>query len=76
MLRRILKDWTIIDRLHLVRVPVFLINGRRDISQDYVIKPFFDNITKIRWVTFSESSHTPHMEERHRFMELASDFLL
>lgn len=46
LLRRILKDWSIIDRLHLVRVPTLVINGREDISQDFVIAPFFERVRK------------------------------
>lgn len=73
---RILQNWSIIDRLRLVRIPVLIVNGRKDIAQDYVVKPLFDGIPKVRWVTFGDSSHTPHMEERERFMKLASEFLL
>ncbi|RDX56731.1 proline iminopeptidase [Lentinus brumalis] len=71
----ILKDWTIIDRLHLVRAPTFVINGRKDISQDFVVAPFFEGISKVKWVTFENSSHTPFWEERERFMQLVRDFL-
>ena len=72
---RILKDWTIVDRLHLVRVPTFVINGRKDISQDFVVAPFFERIPRAKWVTFENSSHTPFWEERERFMQLVGDFL-
>ncbi|KAF8056959.1 proline iminopeptidase [Lyophyllum atratum] len=71
----ILKDWSIIDRLSLIRVPTFVINGRKDISQDFVVKPFFDGIQKVKWVTLENSSHTPFFEERDRYMQLISDFL-
>ncbi|KJA22680.1 hypothetical protein HYPSUDRAFT_87276 [Hypholoma sublateritium FD-334 SS-4] len=71
----VLQNWTIIDRLHLVRVPTFVINGKKDISQDFVVKPFFDNIQKVKWVTFENSSHSPFIEEQDRYMKLVSDFL-
>ncbi|RPD66179.1 proline iminopeptidase [Lentinus tigrinus ALCF2SS1-7] len=71
----ILKDWTVVDRLHLVRVPTFVINGRKDVSQDFVVAPFFERIPKVKWVTFEKSSHTPFWEERERFMQLVRDFL-
>lgn len=73
---RILKDWTIIDRLHLVRVPTFVINGRKDIAQDFVVKPFFDGIQKVKWVTFENSAHTPFFEEREKYMKLVGEFLV
>ncbi|KAL6299308.1 hypothetical protein BKA93DRAFT_882394 [Sparassis latifolia] len=71
----IMKDWTVIDRLHLVRVPTFLINGRGDMAQDFVVAPFFQKISKVKWVTFENSSHTPFWEEREKFMKLVAEFL-
>jgi len=71
----ILQNWTIIDRLHLVRVPTFVINGRKDISQDFVVEPFFQKIPKVKWVTFENSSHSPFIEETDKYMKLTSDFL-
>ncbi|KAK7688222.1 hypothetical protein QCA50_008592 [Cerrena zonata] len=71
----ILKDWTIIDRLHLIRIPTFVINGRKDIAQDFVVKPFFDGIQKVKWVTFENSAHTPFFEEREKYMKLVGEFL-
>lgn len=71
----ILKDWSIIDRLHLVRVPTFVINGRKDIAQDFVAKPFFDKIRKVEWVTFEGSGHTPFWEEREKYTRVVADFL-
>ncbi|TFK55499.1 proline-specific peptidase [Heliocybe sulcata] len=71
----VLKDWTIIDRLHLVRVPTFVINGANDISKDYVVAPFFEKIQKVKWVTFQKSTHSPFWEEREKYMQLVGDFL-
>ena len=72
---RILVGWSIIDRLHLIQVPTFVINGRKDIAQDFVVAPFFERIQKVKWVTFENSSHTPYWEEPERYMQLVSDFL-
>jgi len=52
-----------------------VINGRKDISQDFVVKPFFDKITKVKWVTFENSSHMPFLEEEDKFMQLVSGFI-
>ncbi|THH30243.1 hypothetical protein EUX98_g3967 [Antrodiella citrinella] len=71
----ILKGWTIIDRLHLIKSSAFIINGRKDIAQDFVVKPLFDGLTKVKWVTFEGSSHTPHLEERDKYMKLVAEFL-
>ncbi|XP_006457413.1 hypothetical protein AGABI2DRAFT_181630 [Agaricus bisporus var. bisporus H97] len=71
----IVKDWSIIDRLHLVRPPTFVVNGRKDLSQDFVVKPFFERIQKVKWVTLEHSSHSPFFEERERYMQLVAEFL-
>lgn len=70
-----LHGWTIIDRLHLIKVPTLVINGRYDIAQDWVIKPFAYNIPNSTWITFEASSHTPFWEERERFMQVVGEFL-
>ncbi|KAF9524160.1 proline iminopeptidase, partial [Crepidotus variabilis] len=71
----ILKDWSSIDRLHLVRVPTFITNGRKDISQDFVVAPFFQKIPKAKWVTFENSAHSAFIEETEKYMQLTSEFL-
>ena len=36
---------------------------------------FFDNLTKVKWVQFANSSHMAHHEERERFMQVVGEFL-
>ncbi|KAF8172898.1 proline iminopeptidase [Pholiota molesta] len=70
-----LKDWDIIDKLSEVGTPVLLINGRFDVSQDFVNEPMFNGLQKVKWVTFEESSHTPFWEERPKYMQLLDAYL-
>ncbi|KAK0442695.1 proline iminopeptidase [Desarmillaria tabescens] len=70
-----LRIWTIVDRLDRVRVPTFVINGRADIAQDFVVEPLFREIRQAKWVTMEKSSHTPMWEERERYMDLVNEFL-
>jgi len=70
-----LKDWNVIDKLSEVRRSVYLINGRFDVSQDFVNEPIFVGLKKVKWVTFELSSHTPFWEERERYMKLLNEFL-
>lgn len=72
---RILNNWTIVDRLHLIKVPTLVLHGRKDIAQEFVQVPFFQNISKVKWVTLENSSHMPHYEERERTIRLVADFL-
>ncbi|KAI0638254.1 prolyl aminopeptidase-2 [Trametes polyzona] len=70
-----LKNWTIEDDAHKINVPTLLLNGVYDEAADSTVFPFFKAIPKVKWYTFAESSHTPHWEEREKYMKLVSDFL-
>lgn len=70
-----LSSWSIIDRVHLIAVPALVINGKKDIAQDFVVRPFFEKIQKVKWRTFESSSHTPMWEEREEFNKEVLDFL-
>ncbi|KIJ41484.1 hypothetical protein M422DRAFT_172122 [Sphaerobolus stellatus SS14] len=71
-----LKDWSIIDDIHKINVPTLLINGWDDTAQDKVMIPFFKTIQKVKWVQFPTASHTAHLEDRERVMEVVGDFLM
>jgi L-proline amide hydrolase len=70
-----MKDWTIVDRLHLVDVPTLVINGRYDEATDECVRPYVENIPGARWHQFENSSHMPHVEERETYMSVVSQFL-
>ncbi|KAJ7605962.1 proline iminopeptidase [Mycena polygramma] len=70
-----LKEWSMIADAHKIIVPTLLMNGRYDQAQDSVVAPFFWNVPHIKWVTFAESSHMLHFEERKRYMEVVGKFL-
>ncbi|KAJ7622508.1 proline iminopeptidase [Roridomyces roridus] len=71
-----LKTWSMLSSLHKIIVPTLLLNGRYDEAQDSCVRPFFEGIQgKVRWVTFAESSHMSHWEERERCMDVVSGFL-
>ena len=71
-----MKDWTIIDRLPTINVPVLLISGRYDEAAPEVVQPFYDLIPKVEWVIFENSSHMPHVEEREACMTCVGEFLV
>ncbi len=70
-----LKDWTIVDRLHLVDVPTLVISGRHDEATPRVVGTYAERIRDVRWRIFEESSHMPHVEERAACMAEVSGFL-
>jgi len=70
-----LKDWSVIDRLGAIDVPVLLISGRHDEAAPEAVQPFADHIRDVEWVIFENSSHMPHVEERTACMQVVTDFL-
>ncbi|KAJ7484282.1 proline-specific peptidase [Mycena latifolia] len=68
--------WDITDRIHLMRhVPTLIINGEYDYMADSVCAPFYQGIDRVKWVKFAHSSHSPHWEERERYMSVVGEFL-
>ncbi|KAL8727488.1 MAG: hypothetical protein Q9166_006012 [cf. Caloplaca sp. 2 TL-2023] len=69
-----LKTFNIRKDVHKIKVRTLLINGRYDEAQDDVVEPFFQEIEKVKWYRFAESSHTPQLEERAEFMKVVARF--
>ncbi|KAL1944210.1 hypothetical protein VTO73DRAFT_3395 [Trametes versicolor] len=70
-----LKDWSIVDDAHKINVPTLLLNGKYDRVTDNTVLPLFKAIPNVKWYTFAESSHTPVLEERERYIKLVAAFL-
>ncbi|KAF9645351.1 proline iminopeptidase [Thelephora ganbajun] len=70
-----LANWTVIDRLHKIKVPTLVMNGAHDFIQDFVIQPFLDKLPHVKYHKFENSSHTPFFEEREEFMSIVGRFL-
>jgi L-proline amide hydrolase len=69
------KDWQVKDRLHEIGVPTLLVSGRHDEATPALQRVLLDGIAGSEWVCFEESSHTPHYEERERYMQVVGDWL-
>lgn len=70
-----LKDWSVVDQIHKIRVPTLLLNGEFDEARDSVIKPFWDKIEKVKWYTFPGGSHMGHFEDTEKYVQIVGDFL-
>jgi len=70
-----LKTWSVIPELHKINVSTLVTNGAFDEAQDPVIAPLFQHIPKVKWYTFTQSSHMAMWEERDKFMQIVGDFL-
>lgn len=70
-----LKNWSIVHRLHEIHVPTLLLSGRYDEATPFIVKTIHDRIPDSEWVLFENSSHTPHLEETERYIQVVSNFL-
>ncbi|MPY57951.1 proline iminopeptidase-family hydrolase [Streptomyces spongiae] len=70
-----LKDWSVVDRLHLIDVPTLLVSGRYDEATPETVRPFADHIPDVRWHLFEHSSHMPHIEEEELYLRVVGAFL-
>ncbi|KAI0030666.1 proline-specific peptidase [Vararia minispora EC-137] len=70
-----LKEWSILDSLHLIATPTLIINGADDTCQDSCVGPIFHKIRKAKWVQFAKSGHTPFWDEQERYMQVVGDWL-
>lgn len=70
-----LKNWSIVDRLEKIRVPTLMTSGRYDEATPAIAKTVHDGIPGSEWVIFEHSSHTSHVEESERYLQVLGDFL-
>jgi len=70
-----IRDWQVKDRLHEIRVPTLIVSGRHDEATPALQQVLHDGIVGSEWVVFEDSSHTPHVEERERYMQVVGDWL-
>lgn len=71
----LLKDWQIIDRLHLVEAPTLVVSGRHDEATPRTVEDYATRIPGASWTIFENSSHMPHVEERDLCMQTVAAFL-
>lgn len=69
------KDWQIKDRLHEIGVPTLIVSGRHDEATPALQEVLLAGIAGSEWVCFDDSSHTPHVEERERYMQVVGEWL-
>jgi L-proline amide hydrolase len=70
-----LTGWDITPRLGGVRVPVLVISGEHDEATPAVVRPLVDALPDARWELIEDASHSTHLEQPERFLELVETFL-
>jgi len=70
-----LKHWDITPRLPAVRVPALVISGEHDEATPAVVRRLVDALPGARWELVEGASHSTHLEQPERFLELVEEFL-
>jgi L-proline amide hydrolase len=70
-----LKDWSVVDRLPEIDVPVLVVSGAYDEAQPVCVTPYAKLIPDVRWEVFEHSSHLPNVEEPARYVSVVEAFL-
>ncbi|KAI8634569.1 hypothetical protein F5Y19DRAFT_469630 [Xylariaceae sp. FL1651] len=71
-----LRGWTSVLILGRIKVPTPLINGTEDEAQDVAVRPFFDHIERVKWITLDSAAHFSHIDQREKYMEHLLAFLM
>ncbi|KAI2628703.1 proline-specific peptidase [Hypoxylon sp. NC1633] len=71
-----LRNWDCIPLLGKIQAPTLLINGSDDEAQDVAMRPFFEHIGKVKWVTLDKAAHFSHVDQRERYIDLLRKFLV
>jgi L-proline amide hydrolase len=70
-----LATWDITPRLGEVDVPCLVISGEFDEATEDVVRPLVSAIPGARWELFEGTSHSTHLEQPERFLEMVESFL-
>lgn len=70
-----LRDWDIVDRLEEIRTPTLITSGRHDEATPAIAETIQRGIAGSEWLLFENSSHSAHLEEAERFLEVVANFL-
>lgn len=70
-----LRDWSIIDELHRINVPAFVIAGEYDEATPLTWRPFVTGISGAQSHVFPGASHCTHLEQPREFRHVVATFL-
>jgi pimeloyl-ACP methyl ester carboxylesterase len=70
-----LAGWDVRSRLGDLRMPTLILRGAHDLSTDAISRTLTAGIPHAREVVFTESSHTPVLEETERYLRTLREFL-
>jgi L-proline amide hydrolase len=71
----VIKDWDITARLGEIQVPTLVVSGRHDEATPALAEAVHRGIPGSEWVLFENSSHSVHLEEPEKFLQVVRQFL-
>lgn len=73
-----LKDWECASRVDNINVPTLLYNAEFDSTTDEAMRPLFEKIPRVRWITFPGGGHMCHLEGelREKVLKAVGGFLM
>lgn len=70
-----IKDWDIRHRLGEIKAPTLVTSGRYDEATPAIAETVHKGIPGSTWVLFENSSHSSHVEEAERYMQVLGAFI-
>ena len=70
-----LKTWDVCDRLGEITIPTLVTSGRFDEATPLIAETVTSGIPGAQWVIFENSSHSSHVEEADRYMQVLTQFI-
>lgn len=70
-----LKDWDRVNRLGEITCPTLIICGQHDLLPPVCSETIHNGVAGSELHVFPDSSHSAHLEETQRFLEVVRDFL-
>jgi L-proline amide hydrolase len=70
-----LRHWDVTARLSEIHVPALVVSGEYDEATPAVVGPLVEGLSGARWELLPDASHSTHLEQPERFLELVVEFL-
>jgi len=70
-----LKNWNVIPQLGKISAPTLVTSGKYDEATPVIAETVHKGIPDSEWVLFENSSHTAHVEEADRYLQILSAFI-
>jgi len=71
----LLKDWSCLDRLDQIKLPVLVLSGSKDSATPEQVGAGVNRLQDVRWQIFPAGTHNLHLEQPEVYLPAVSAFL-